>query len=153
MNFGQHAQYAHYGHTTAHCGGGGQHRVQKFWQKMAAWQGRHGGGFSTTYVPVNVQETATQYDLHVVAPGREKSNFSLSVKDRMLTVSYKTTETTGEARWSKQEYVAADFDRTFLLNNKIDETGIEARYTEGVLVVTLPKTVEAQQPPRDIELI
>jgi HSP20 family protein len=154
MNYGQQAQQAHYGNTAWNCGGGGHYRAQKFWQKMAAWQGRQGGGgFSTSYVPVNVQETETQYDLHIVAPGREKNNFGLSLKDRILTVSYKTPETATNGTWSKQEYIAADFERTFLLNNKIDETAIEARYTEGVLVVTLPKTAEAKQPPRDIELI
>jgi HSP20 family protein len=152
MNYGQQAQQAHYGNKTWSCGGGGQYRAHKFWEKMATWQARH-GGFSTTYVPVNIQESETQYELHVVAPSREKNNFSLSVKDRVLTVSYKNSETTGDANWSKQEYIASDFERTFMLNPKIDETGIVARYTEGVLIVTLPKTLEAQQPPRDIELI
>ena len=150
MNYGQQAQY---GKKEGMCGGGGHYHASKFWQKFAAFQGRHGGGFSAAYVPVNIQESETHYDLHIVAPGREKSDFSLSVKDRVLTVSYKKTQTADGANWSKQEYVAADFERSFLLNSKIDETGIVARYTEGVLVVTLPKTFEAQQPPKSIELI
>ena len=156
MNYGNQAQGAYQGSKQWGCGGGhdghGGHHRGGFWRKMAEMQGGqfgHGG----SPVPVNIQETAAGYELHIFAPGRDKAHFSLTVKDRLLTVGYKNPEADTNPQWSKQEYHAADFERPFQLNKKFDETGITARYTEGVLVVSLPKTFEAQQPPKSIELI
>lgn len=105
-------------------------------------------------VPVNVIETDTAYELSVIAPGRDKTKFSVKVKDKVLTISYNApeSETTHQTHWTNQEYAPVSFERSFLLNNKIDETAITAQYTEGVLKVILLKTAEAQQPPQDIQV-
>ena len=133
-----------------HCGHRGEH-----FRKMAA--AMHSGGFGRGFfkVPVNVKETDKAYELSVFAPARDKTLFSITVKDKVLTIAYKAAQVdeAQEAQWAKQEYAPISFERQFLLNNKIDETGISAQYTEGVLNVILPKTEEAQRPPQDIHIV
>jgi HSP20 family protein len=153
MTYENQAHSAYHGQKLGACGGYyGRH---KFWQKWANWQGGHWTHGGQDYVPVNVEETESSYELHIYAPARQKQFFNLSLKDRVLTVSYKNPEGTGQerGRWSKQEYQIVDFERSFHLNPKIDDTDISAQYTEGVLQVTLPKTLAAKEPPKSIELI
>lgn len=125
------------------------HRGAHFKNMMSNSFGRH---FSN--VPVNAKETATDYEISVFAPAREKALFSITVKDKVLTIAYNAPENdeTTQAQWSNQEYTPTSFERKFLLNNKIDEAGITAQYTEGVLKVTLPKTAEAQRPPQEVNV-
>lgn len=116
----------------------------------------YGGGFGRGFsqVPVNAKETATAYELSIFAPARDKALFSIKVKDKILTVAYTAADDNNapNEQWHNQEYTPTSFERQFLLNDKIDETGIKAQYTEGVLKVTLPKTAEAQRPPQEVEI-
>ncbi|MBL7818641.1 MAG: Hsp20/alpha crystallin family protein [Saprospiraceae bacterium] len=129
------------------------HRGEYF-RKMAS--AMHNGGWGRGFfkVPVNVAETETAYELSVFAPGRDKTLFSLTVKDKVLSIAYKAPEAdeAQQSNWRNQEYAPVSFERQFLLNNKVDETGIVAQYTEGVLKVVLPKTAEAQRPAQDIKV-
>ncbi len=106
-------------------------------------------------VPVNIRETDKSYELHVVAPGLKKEEFKVGVDRNILTVSFdhkEKEEETGEqaaARWLRSEYKAKSFKRSFTLNEKVDTSGITARYTDGILEVSIPKKeqqeVTAQQ--------
>lgn len=94
--------------------------------------------------PVNIQETDHAYDLHVMAPGLKKDDFKIHVDRNVLHVSYehkeeKTEESAAPNRWLRKEYRMQTFRRSFTLNEKINVAGINARYNDGVLTVTLPK--------------
>ena len=52
--------------------------------------GRHGGGFHK--VPVNIEETDTEYVISLFAAALVKENVKLTVKDDVLTVSYQGTD-------------------------------------------------------------
>ena len=107
------------------------------------------------FVPVNVKETEKSYQLEVVAPGFEKTDFKLNLDQDLLTISAekKNEEEVkegcfGSAPQGKQirrEYSYRSFKRSFTLDEKIDATGIEASYVNGVLTLNLPKkeTVKA----------
>ena len=104
-------------------------------------------------VPVNINESDSAYELHVMAPGLKKEDFRINVDRNVLHVSYEhkeeaptaTPEDETAPRWLRKEYKLATFRRSFTLNEKINITGIGAKYNDGVLVVTLPKK-ELQQP-------
>lgn len=87
---------------------------------------------------VNVYKTENSYELLVFAPGRVKENFSLAVNGNELTVSYTPPENFPKFEWVLREYSRGGFVRTFNLNDNIDKTAITAKYTDGVLQVTLP---------------
>ncbi len=100
-------------------------------------------------VPVNVKETEGSYELEVVAPGFEKSDFKVNLEQQLLTVSAvkQATETSGTEKQIRKEYSFRSFKRSFTLDDKIDATKIEASYINGILRLNLPKqtTVKASQ--------
>ncbi len=110
--------------------------------------------FST---PVNIQETEKGYELHVVAPGIRKEDFKINVDKNVLTVSYEHKEETKEegkdenlVKSLRTEYSVRSFKRSFTLNEKIDTTAIAAKYTDGILSVTLPKKENSEIPVKEI---
>jgi len=89
------------------------------------------------FVPVNVKETEKSYQLEVVAPGFEKSDFKVNLDQNILTISgEKKNETDKQIR---REYSYRSFKRSFTLDEKIDATNIAASYVNGVLTLNLPK--------------
>ena len=100
-------------------------------------------------VPVNVKETEVSYELEVVAPGFEKSDFKVNLEQQLLTVSAEkqATETPVTEKQIRKEYSFRSFKRSFTLDDKIDATKIEASYINGILRLNLPKqtTVKASQ--------
>jgi len=94
-------------------------------------------------VPVNVKETAGSYELEVVAPGFEKSDFKVNLEQQLLTISAEkqATETSETEKQIRKEYSFRSFKRSFTLDDKIDATKIEASYINGILRLNLPKQV------------
>ena len=99
------------------------------------------------FVPVNVKETEKTYQLDVVAPGFEKTDFIINLDQNLLTISAeKKNEVNQETdKQIRREYSFRSFKRSFTLDEKIDATNIDASYINGVLTLNLPKkeTVKA----------
>lgn len=92
---------------------------------------------------VNVLETAENFKIEVAAPGFDKTNFEVSTEKAVLTIAAKketTEETNGTLR--RKEFGFTEFKRTFQLPENVNAEAIEAAYTNGILTVTLPKSVE-----------
>ncbi len=144
MCYGNHfGMHGGHGHADKRMGGFGGR-----WAQGNPWM--RGGWFQP---PVNIQELQDRYELHLAAPGRNKSDFQLSVQDGILTIASRKQEESDLAapqNWTRREFRTAAFERQFQLNEKMDADAITASYTDGVLVVTLPKLPGAQTPPRDV---
>jgi HSP20 family protein len=108
-------------------------------------------GFSSLskqgYAPVNIKETGTGYTLEVVAPGMEKSDFKVNLDGNILTIEAgKKAEVQNETdKQIRREYSFRSFKRSFTIDEKIDATGIEASYINGVLTLNLPKRAEVKE--------
>ena len=87
---------------------------------------------------VNIHKTDNSYEMLVFAPGRIKENFHIDVKGNELTVSYTPPEGFQRPNWVLREYSRGGFVRTFTLNESIDTATIAAKYTDGVLQISLP---------------
>ena len=87
---------------------------------------------------VNIHKTDSSYEMLVFAPGRIKENFHIDVKGNELTVSYTPPEGFQRPNWVLREYSRGGFVRTFTLNESIDTANIAAKYTDGVLQISLP---------------
>jgi len=87
---------------------------------------------------VNIYKTASGYEMLVFAPGRIKEHFKLDVKGNQLTISYLPPEGFPRPDWLLREYSRGGFERMFTLDESIDTSGITAKYTDGVLQVSLP---------------
>ena len=93
------------------------------------------------FVPVNVKESEKSYQLEVIAPGFEKTDFKINLDQNLLTVSAekKEEEKVDNEKQIRREYSYRSFKRSFTLDEKIDATNIEASYINGVLTLNLPK--------------
>lgn len=98
------------------------------------------------FVPVNVKETEKSYQLEVVAPGFEKTDFKINLDQNLLTISAEkkseVKEDSDSYRNEKQirrEYSYRSFKRSFTMDEKIDATNIDAGYINGILTLNLPK--------------
>ncbi len=106
------------------------------------------------HAPVNISETDNAYVLDVVAPGYEKTDFSINLDKNILSISAesKTEETAENSKSIRREFQLRTFKRTFTLDHTIDTDAIEARYVNGILKVTLNKKEKAKTASKDIEI-
>lgn len=118
--------------------------------------GSNAGDMDRSRVPVNVRETDSTYEMELVAPGLRKENFQLNVSADMLTVSFEENNENRETNQNegllRQEYRKRPFSRSFHLNDAIDTNGINARYENGILYVTLPKNEKAKSFSKTIKV-
>ncbi len=75
-------------------------------------------------------------------PGFRKEDIELEVKDRHLHVSGTRTAKTRDDKDKvlRQERRFGKFHRAFSLPDGIDDQAISAKFTDGVLEITIPKT-------------
>ena len=99
---------------------------------------------------VNIFKTENSYEMLVFAPGRIKENFHIDVKGNELSVSYTPPEGFQKPNWILREYSRGGFLRTFTLNESIDRTNIAAKYTDGVLQISLPIIAEKENEKKEI---
>ena len=105
-----------------------------------------------SFVPVNIKETGNSYFLEVIAPGFNKEDFKVNLDDTILTISAeKKTEVKDEKeKQIRKEFSFRSFKRSFTIDEKIDATGIEASYVNGVLKLNLPKKTEVREAAKEI---
>ncbi len=99
---------------------------------------------------VNIYKTDNSYELLVFAPGRIKEHFHLDIQGNELVVSYTPPEGFPRPEWVLREYSRGGFRRSFTLNETIDTTNITAKYTDGVLQVSLPLIVGKEAQKKEI---
>lgn len=95
---------------------------------------------NATSPAVNILEDEKTFKLELLAPGFEKENFSIINKEGILTVigEVKQDESKTDNYISKR-FSIQSFERAFNLPENIDIEAINAKYTNGILTVELPK--------------
>lgn len=90
---------------------------------------------------VDIVENDQAYELHVAVPGMNKEDFQIEMKDNFLTVSgeRKFSNEKKEANWHSIETQFGSFSRSFSLPENVDASKITAKYTNGILEVSIPK--------------
>lgn len=112
---------------------------------------------------VNVVETADAFRIDLAAPGLKKSDFKLALDKDILTIKVEKVKSSEEVvendteketeKFLRREYDYNAFERSFQLPKTIDNEKIEAKYEDGVLLVTMPKREEAlEKPMREITI-
>ena len=106
------------------------------------------------FAPVNIKETEKNYSIDLVAPGFEKADFKINLDQDVLTISAeKKDEAKNESEKEiRKEYSYRSFKRSFTLDEKVDATGIEAKYVNGVLTLNLPKREEVKTASKEISI-
>ena len=121
------------------------------------WNTSNFSNTNTTIPAVNIKETGENYQVEVAAPGMTKKDFRVQLDGNVLTISSEKEngqEVNENERYISREFSYQSFLRTFTLQKDVvDADKIQARYTDGVLHLLIPKKEEAKQkPPRMIEI-
>ena len=107
---------------------------------------------------VNVKETNDAYVLEVAAPGMTKKDFNIELDNNRLVISAEKEEKHEEQNdsdnYSRREFNYQSFVRTFSLPERLVKGDkISAKYLDGILHITVPKTEEAKvKPAKQIEI-
>ena len=104
--------------------------------------------------PVNIIESNNGYNIEFNVPGRNKEDFKIKVEKGLLTVSYEKQQETenAEVKSIRKEFSFQSFKRSFTLDEKVNADGIEAKYENGILKVSLPKKEEVKIAPKQISI-
>lgn len=116
-----------------------------------------GNEFLSVTPSVNIVEEDELYRIEVAAPGLQKDNFNISVKEDRLTISTskkeESEEKDDEGNFKRREFNYSSFSRSFHLTKEIDQEEIVANYQDGILAVTLRKNEDAKDKgPKTIEI-
>jgi HSP20 family protein len=101
---------------------------------------------------VNVKETNDEFTIEVAVPGMKRDDFRVELDNNMLTISSnkeeKAEEKGRDSGYTRREFSYQAFQRSFSLPEaKVEGGKISAKYTDGILYVTVPKREEAKVKP------
>ena len=89
----------------------------------------------------NIFETKVEYKLEIAAPGLNKKDFEIDMTDDTIKVSsiVENSKKEESVTYRKREFTKSNFTRNFRIPEDVDREKIEANYTQGVLMISLPK--------------
>lgn len=101
---------------------------------------------------VNVKETNDAYELEVAAPGMSKEDFRVELDNNMLVIAaekeQKHEDQDEKNGYARREFSYQSFTRTFSLPERmVKGDQISAKYKDGILHISVPKTDEAKVKP------
>jgi HSP20 family protein len=126
--------------------------LDELFTPMRGWGGRLG---EMLRVPdADVVETESEIRVTLDLPGMRPEDVSVDLENNVLTISGERMEerTEGEENntWHLSERRYGKFSRSFVLPREVEQEKIEARFEDGVLNVTVPKSEQAKR--RRIEI-
>lgn len=109
----------------------------------------HSSAHSHKQMPaVNIAENEKEYHLEFALAGYDKEDLKVNIENDTLTVSAKieheTTTENEDKKYTRKEYTAKSFSRSFYLPEQVKEKDIQAAYENGVLKLTLPKAAKVK---------
>jgi HSP20 family protein len=103
---------------------------------------------------VDVSESDKEIQIVAELPGLKQEDVDLSLADDVLTIRGETRESREERekQYHLTERSYGRFERSFQLPDFVDRERIAARFENGLLTVTLPKSEKARPSARRIEI-
>lgn len=97
---------------------------------------------------VNIFENSEKYEIEVAAPGLDKEDFKIDLKNDHLVVYSEKKDKKEEKEKGKvvrSEFRYSSFQRMFALPKEVDASNIKANHKNGVLTIELPKKTEYKE--------
>lgn len=104
---------------------------------------------------VNISEDTESYKIDLAAPGLEKNDFKIEIKNNVLTISSEKENKREEKneKFMRKEFNYCSFKRSFALPQTADTEKISASHNNGILSVQIHKKEEAKEKPmRQIDI-
>ena len=105
--------------------------------------------FEQTLPSVNIKENGKEFNIELAAPGFSKNDFKVNVEENVLIISAEKKEETKEEneRFTRKEFSYNSFSRSFTLPQIVNGEKIDAKYSDGILRLCIPKKEEAKTLP------
>ena len=120
------------------------------------WSSSNFAGTNSTMPAVNIRETDHDYLIEVAAPGMKKDDFKVNYENGRLTISSEKKDENEEksGTFTRKEYSYQSFQRSFTVPETIvNGEKINAKYSDGILHITLPKRDEIKpKPAKEIKI-
>ncbi|UUP16036.1 Hsp20/alpha crystallin family protein [Nitratireductor thuwali] len=108
--------------------------------------------FDVGWPNVEVSETEKHVKITAEVPGMEEKDVELLLDNGVLTLrGEKRVEDEDQEKQFSERYYGR-FERRIPIGYEVDEDKVDARYKNGVLTVTLPKTEKAQSQVKRIAI-
>lgn len=110
--------------------------------------------FGNTFLPASkmraasamntdIRELGDAYQIDMELPGFNKEDVKAELKDGYMTIEASHTENKDEkdeaGRYIRKERYSGSYSRSFYVGEGVTETDIKAKFTDGILTVTVPK--------------
>jgi HSP20 family protein len=102
----------------------------------------------------NIEDNDKEYVVSLAVPGLKKEDLSVEVKDNRLTVSSEE-ELSSESEvknYTRKEYSYKSFLRSFTLPDDAKDSKISAKYENGELILTIPKSKKGEEVTKQIKV-
>lgn len=99
------------------------------------------------HMRVDIKEDGDAYRVHAELPGMKKEDIHVHIDGPVLSISAERKqekEVKEGERVLRTERYFGKVSRSFQLGQEIDEAGSSAKFKDGVLELTLPKTEQKQ---------
>lgn len=101
--------------------------------------------------PVDIKTTDSEYLIKALLPGVKTEAVSIQYNNNLLTIEGEyQSESSEEEKYILSEIPEGKFSRSFELKDLVDVEKIDAKMSEGVLTLRIPKAAEAR--PRTIKI-
>ena len=102
-----------------------------------------------TFPAVNVGASPEKVDVYVFCPGLDRDKLDVSLEQNLLTVSgRRSAPANGKTLFYRRERFDGEFRKALNLPDDVDPEGVQARYRDGVLHVSVRRRESAR--PRQI---
>ncbi len=94
-----------------------------------------------TEIRVDLKETDKAYKVHAEVPGVRKEDIDVSIDGNVVSIraEVKREKEEKDEKMLRTERYYGVVSRTFTLGSDVDEKAATAKYSDGVLEMTLPK--------------
>ena len=108
------------------------------------------GKHSKNLMKTDVRETENSYELDIDLPGFKKEDVNVELKNGYLTIatskSLDKDEKDQKGRYIRQERYAGSMSRSFYVGEGLEPKDIRAKFENGILQLSIPKSAPKQLP-------
>ena len=108
---------------------------------------------NNTHPAIDIKESENEYTIIADLPGFDKSNINLSIDEGYLTIKANEEKVSdSNDRYMLKERSMRNYSRTFSLPDNALDSKVSAKYTNGTLSITIPKSKEINKNVKQIKI-
>lgn len=120
-----------------------RHEMDRLFDSLSDFAGLRSAG---VFPAINVSEDVESVYVRAELPGIKADDLEITMENDTLTIAgeRKPAAEDDSVSFHRREREWGAFRRSFSLPTRVDSGKVEARYTDGILTVILPKAAEAR---------